>query len=229
MRGRGWQSRESISSRRITPACAGKRDCAVWRRAAFWDHPRVCGEETVAQVEAGVTQGSPPRVRGREIQQKSQSQKRRITPACAGKSGITSHPKPPQRDHPRVCGEERLAGLAEIDEEGSPPRVRGRELPMINLAGLKRITPACAGKRLHRDVAQHCVGDHPRVCGEETGGRAVRGWTRGSPPRVRGRATGRGFNLSLTRITPACAGKSYPGRRRISHGSPPRVRGRAGV
>ena len=91
-----------------------------------------------------------------------------ITPACAGKS----RPKRPTeaaagRDHPRVCGEERVDFRKYGCPVGSPPRVRGRALGDNNRAWIGRITPACAGKSfvLLGNPVQH--EDHPRVCGEE--------------------------------------------------------------
>ena len=50
-----------------------------------------------------------------------------ITPACAGKRLIGIAAALTYRDHPRVCGEKEV----DVDEpwvnEGSPPRVRGKE------------------------------------------------------------------------------------------------------
>ena len=72
---------------RITPACAGKRLCADISEARERDHPRVCGEKTV--IEGWVMQqvGSPPRVRGKASMLALAKTGKRITPACAGKSG----------------------------------------------------------------------------------------------------------------------------------------------
>ena len=49
---------------RITPACAGNSYCAARQREIAGDHPRVCGEQTMAMAEAAIFGGSPPRVRG---------------------------------------------------------------------------------------------------------------------------------------------------------------------
>mgnify|MGYP004686849739 CR=1 FL=1 len=50
---------------RITPACAGKRREFVFCRAAFEDHPRVCGEKDRGNNLKEGKMGSPPRVRGK--------------------------------------------------------------------------------------------------------------------------------------------------------------------
>ena len=51
-------------------------------------------------------------------------------------------------------------------------------------------------------------GDHPRVCGENTGGLHLFSYHSGSPPRVRGKLQGGAFRGSARGITPACAGKT---------------------
>ena len=50
-----------------------------------------------------------------------------ITPACAGKSLYALPTTWAGRDHPRVCGEKRLAAFNDESGEGSPPRVRGKD------------------------------------------------------------------------------------------------------
>ena len=133
---------------RITPACAGKRSCArsAGRRTA--DHPRVCGEKSPLHFPLAFWRGSPPRVRGKATKSGIRSKVRGITPACAGKRQrllLRSSMKP---DHPRVCGEK--TGLAEAfkDHEGSPPRVRGKDVLRGVVMYAERITPACAGKSI---------------------------------------------------------------------------------
>ena len=64
VRGTVLRAASRITSRRITPACAGNsnrcRNCS--RRSQ--DHPRVCGEQDGLTVEETIDLGSPPRVRG---------------------------------------------------------------------------------------------------------------------------------------------------------------------
>ena len=50
----------------ITPAYAGKRDQLLLPKAAWGDHPRVCGEKYVDHVSATPQIGSPPRMRGKD-------------------------------------------------------------------------------------------------------------------------------------------------------------------
>ena len=92
-------------SKRITPACAGKSDVKAADVSIDWDHPRVCGEKTVMGETVTPGQGSPPRVRGKVTVPLICRVSVGITPACAGKSSITSFRLPLYQDHPRVCGE----------------------------------------------------------------------------------------------------------------------------
>ena len=73
-----------------------------------------------------------------------------ITPACAGKSRATAAQQRAGRDHPRVCGEKLTTFDAGKLIPGSPPRVRGK-VDSIETGDLVHgITPACAGKSIHR-------------------------------------------------------------------------------
>ena len=47
-----------------------------------------------------------------------------ITPACAGKTALLIALVPLRWDHPRVCGKNFVAVLANEFGKGSPPRVR---------------------------------------------------------------------------------------------------------
>ena len=152
----------------ITPACAGKSQSWYLLPLRFWDHPRVCGEKLQSTLFSTHIQGSPPRVRGKGTFRLTFHQSRRITPACAGKSVISSNPKYNAEDHPRVCGEKSFLRLFRRRGLGSPPRVRGKDLADDSPESTGRITPACAGKRKvpHKKIVK--IGDHPRVCGEKT-------------------------------------------------------------
>ena len=89
----------------ITPACAGKSRCRPRCCVPCWDHPRVCGEKTDALGKVFNKRGSPPRVRGKGLSSRHPPSHKRITPACAGKSGLPSGRIGIYQDHPRVCGE----------------------------------------------------------------------------------------------------------------------------
>ena len=71
---------------RITPACAGRRNSRITLAQRIGDHPRVCGEKFLTISAKSHTRGSPPRVRGEDIEDSTVTMRKRITPACAGRS-----------------------------------------------------------------------------------------------------------------------------------------------
>ena len=147
MRGKANIGRSFLHVRGITPAYAGKRMETMTRRHAVGDHPRVCGEKISGTTLITTQQGSPPRMRGKAPSLRERLHWHRITPAYAGKSGISPGFLLSYRDHPRVCGEK--LGVVKLIPQlpGSPPRMRGK-------AGEY-------GSQTHRPQ------DHPRVCGEK--------------------------------------------------------------
>ena len=207
VRGEVLTSSASRFAGRITPACAGRRQGRGTPCAPAPDHPRVCGEKRQRSEPRAAHLGSPPRVRG-EVS------------ACHG-------PRARFGDHPRVCGEKKSFVAFHLVSSGSPPRVRGEGCARRENRPDRRITPACAGRRMAHMRRSSPAQDHPRVCGEKRG--RIRGYVlgRGSPPRVRGEGAGRALKAQSQRITPACAGRSADraGERSGEIGSPPRVRG----
>ena len=199
---------ERISCKgRITPAHAGKSGNGSCLRSSMRDHPRACGEKMIRSIWKRGKQGSPPRMRGKAKETGRTGTMLRITPACAGKSGISYLDARISADHPRVCGEkdEGWNGLAA--KGGSPPRVRGKAHLHYNCRRARRITPACAGKSVSARRICRSFQDHPRVCGEKRGDYVNRFSLRGSPPRVRGKVSLVPWKTPFVRITPACAGK----------------------
>ena len=107
-RGEVQSQREEKIEVGITPACAGRSVLAGLRPRSLPDHPRVCGEKPVTvgymyylkdhprvcgekwklHPEPESDFGSPPRVRGEVAGQRVDLDAARITPACAGRSGI---------------------------------------------------------------------------------------------------------------------------------------------
>ena len=131
----------------------------------------------------------------------------RITPAYAGKSPGDENRQDAARDHPRVCGEKKIANSDELAVEGSPPRMRGKVLKNRVKSGQPRITPAYAGKREAMSVDPDRIRDHPRVCGEKRLRRQCARRSKGSPPRMRGKENLMYRTDVMLRITPAYAGK----------------------
>ena len=114
-----------------------------------------------------------------------------------------------KRDHPRVCGEKSWMNCIARRKLGSPPRMRGKVVAHGCVLLDVGITPAYAGKSKKCEKCRPGLWDHPRVCGEKSGqgfGRLVK---RGSPPRMRGKASIGPPTSFCMGITPAYAGKSH--------------------
>ena len=128
----------------------------------------MCGENTTGSSVSASSRGSPPRVRGKLKIGAESCKKRRITPACAGKTPANEGRTDNGKDHPRVCGENSCHSAARSPTVGSPPRVRGKLICTHGYHALQGITPACAGKTLKSFSLCALAEDHPRVCGENT-------------------------------------------------------------
>ena len=167
-------------------------------------------------------------MRGKDNHRQKASRQDGITPAYAGKS-ITS-------------------AMLFLSCLGSPPRMRGKGCASSCTPTMTGITPAYAGKSSVRELLLIVSRDHPRVCGEKPVAMHSCTMTRGSPPRMRGKAHLSDTCSTVGGITPAYAGKrkskaygtyhpqDHPrvcGEKPIpqifviqSTGSPPRMRGK---
>ena len=85
MRGKGHLTLAVSHMHRINPAYAGKRPCPVRHDTRTKDHPRVCGEKYCRRPAQPDSQGSPPRMRGKDRQGLRVQRFAGITPAYAGK------------------------------------------------------------------------------------------------------------------------------------------------
>ena len=151
---------------RITPAGAGKTPCGSSERHAVEDHPRRCGENRPSRIPPVITRGSPPQVRGKQVNAMKYSKCERITPAGAGKTCTLWCSDLGWQDHPRRCGENSHKQVQFTQETGSPPQVRGKLTFAILPFTDSRITPAGAGKTYAFLYALWISRDHPRRCGE---------------------------------------------------------------
>ena len=115
---------------RITPAWAGKSTIGQKFPQSEWDHPRVGGEKEMELPYHESAWGSPPRGRGKGEQKLLLFQPLRITPAWAGKSRLDYYFPQFAKDHPRVGGEKLKTSEILPANRGSPPRGRGKEVPL---------------------------------------------------------------------------------------------------
>ena len=86
VRGTGLGVGTKRENSRITPACAGNSYTSLSSAKVSRDHPRVCGEQTIAHLSLLCGAGSPPRVRGTVHIRFQDLSGVGITPACAGNS-----------------------------------------------------------------------------------------------------------------------------------------------
>ena len=156
--------------------------------------------------------GSPPHARGKALSASNALRVVRITPACAGKRGGEIVATITVKDHPRMRGEKRADGQPVIPGAGSPPHARGKDNMNLDSGIAKRITPACAGKSDSPQRLQLKLLDHPRMRGEKPIPQTTRNLMLGSPPHARGKGKKGTGSTFRQRITPACAGKSWPRR-----------------
>ena len=171
----------------ITPAHAGKTFASLPSLGPCQDHPRACGENLSAHRFEDLFEGSPPRMRGKQLKTRRGPFQFRITPAHAGKTLVCPAATTQPEDHPRACGENFYGSSTYTTEEGSPPRMRGKHTLHLHRKTSCRITPAHAGKTAHPWRLPRHGQDHPRACGENMR-RGCRGTDAGgSPPRMRGK------------------------------------------
>ena len=105
-----------------------------------------------------------------------------------------------------MCGEHNDAIIANLQDKGSPPHVRGAFKAKDVSMGEPGITPACAGSISTLATLGRLQQDHPRMCGEHGQREELIKYDEGSPPHVRGAYIAEGRYLMTDGITPACAG-----------------------
>ena len=146
MRGKASDTRIRTVGYRITPAHAGKSVAVSPTSSVSGDHPRACGEKALAWFQRRKEMGSPPRMRGKVTPEALTTFLWGITPAHAGKSHPLRSLLRLLRDHPRACGEKEFQVRSDVEQKGSPPRMRGKVSIGPHLLSVGRITPAHAGK-----------------------------------------------------------------------------------
>ena len=172
----------------------------------------MCGENRAFGRRPRDAAGSSPRVRGKRGRLVRSRLARGLIPACAGKTAYSPEWHCSLWAHPRVCGENLSLTIASCRQEGSSPRVRGKQAGDCRVFNDFGLIPACAGKTPR--ASHPCCGcrAHPRVCGENLTifHNLVNG--NGSSPRVRGKRDVSFLLPAVKGLIPACAGKTPAGR-----------------
>ena len=105
MRGTHRQFSKWLYINGIIPADAGNTDGTRAPSQACEDHPRGCGEHSLASSLANLKMGSSPRMRGTRTGYQPGDQFLGIIPADAGNTLYILDNNSKDRDHPRGCGE----------------------------------------------------------------------------------------------------------------------------
>ena len=191
-------------------------------------HPRVCGEDFMADDLGEALEETPPRMRGRRDLCAVRAVAEGNTPAYAGKTALSARHLIASEKHPRVCGEDclslpRVSRLAEtpprmrgrpcltaisVLQVGNTPRMRGRRTTDGRLKSATGNTPAYAGKTSFDLFMRPPRWKHPRVCGEDSALSVTRLVVKETPPRMRGRLAQPHLFKIRARNTPAYAGKT---------------------
>ena len=184
-RGKADADRNEGRASGITPAYAGKRNCARTARPPDGDHPRLRGEKSHPPVRTNSYPGSPPLTRGKADAAHNHKDQSGITPAYAGKSAGMVLSSGVSKDHPRLRGEKASCEPGSCEPAGSPPLTRGKASAPSWGAVAVGITPAYAGKSAVGRRRSPRPRDHPRLRGEKLPplGGGCRGWDH---PRLRG-------------------------------------------
>ena len=126
----------------ITPAWAGKSEVSKYAAKPGEDHPRVGGEKIIWASVSIAALESPPHGRGKAAAFDDNGYVNRITPAWAGKRGISICTILAVRDHPRMGGEKLTLIFLVFFAVGSPPHGRGKVTAFILAYVAVGITPA---------------------------------------------------------------------------------------
>ena len=213
---------------RTTPACAGTTSGRWTPVASPRDDPRVRGDDFMGRSPFRAGGGRPPRARGRR--------------GCGCGDGAVSYTPPrahgtslhrvcrllPDRDDPRVRGDDHAEQAASLQTYGRPPRARGRPGAHAVVAGGGGTTPACAGTTTRGGGPADHSADDPRVRGDDPATTPTVQPDAGRPPRARGRPTTATPKPSPPGDDPRVRGDDITANPAPSpvRGRPPRARGR---
>ena len=170
----------------IIPAGAGLTFSASRRSLRNRDHPRGCGAHAFLTARKKFSEGSSPRVRGSQSNDRTTDPSMGIIPAGAGLTSMALRRQKWRRDHPRGCGAHMIGRPRIIWKRGSSPRVRGSHAELLQPLDAEGIIPAGAGLTGWIRASGSFGRDHPRGCGAHCSRLHRHHLCLGSSPRVRG-------------------------------------------
>ena len=147
-------------------------------------------------------------MRGILTRSRRSCQRRRISPAHAGNTGVLSGHQRGRGDQPRTCGEYPTGSRSRTRSRGSAPHMRGIPNPVVLLSRRAGISPAHAGNTRSAPSLGRGTLDQPRTCGEYALTRCAMLSTMGSAPHMRGIHRRLPRSPRGARISPAHAGNT---------------------
>ena len=144
---------------------------------------------------------------GKDSPYANQVAKLRFIPTCVGKSEFVPTVKHPLWVHPHVCGEKWLTLTTYSKEDGSSPRVWGKDFANVSVVTKTGFIPTCVGKRSPAVVSAVDGPVHPHVCGEKSCYLHHRRRALGSSPRVWGKGKRASLLVTASGFIPTCVGK----------------------
>lgn len=113
------------------------------------ENPRICGADCARFGKSSLKAGRSPHMQGG---------------TCASHRSLR-----PVWEHLSICGADLMGRLLHASSVGIPPHMRGAlcnaAQPAIGAGNI----PACAGRTTVNDLAKRQVGEHPRMCGADSG------------------------------------------------------------
>ena len=208
MRGIHEKTTKKVNKKRIIPAHAGNTIQELSTFFRLRDHPRSCGEYSLAVSLSSRSLGSSPLMRGIRDMAHIFTSKARIIPAHAGNTYIVVFLELRCEDHPRSCGEYYLFRNLLLLSAGSSPLMRGIPFRRLPIDRRLRIIPAHAGNTAVLCKITSQSQDHPRSCGEYLRIRLSYRSRKGSSPLMRGIRNCDYARCRCCRIIPAHAGNT---------------------
>ena len=114
----------------------------------------------------GLTSGTSPHTRGKQQQEFIDACDARNIPAYAGKTRRCRRFYPKAEEHPRIRGENPVAGRFFYPTEGTSPHTRGKQCNTLPNTPNSRNIPAYAGKTITHLRGDRTASEHPRIRGE---------------------------------------------------------------
>ena len=215
---------------RLIPAHAGKTPGRSSSLPCCWAHPRSRGENPRPSSRASCSMGSSPLTRGKRIYRRPRTRTRRLIPAHAGKTALTTSSGPSFRAHPRSRGENLFDKTHVTSRRGSSPLTRGKRVCVNRDRAVLGLIPAHAGKTFLVVRGGDTAPAHPRSRGENPTRLTAVEADRGSSPLTRGKRCESANRRCASGLIPAHAGKTPPPLVRVIQGEAhPRSRGENSV